>query len=177
MIGNTRIHMIAAMGHGRVIGDGSKMGFHDSEDMEHFKNTTLGHTVVMGRKTHESLPHGFLKGRENLILSQTLPPGVLGSHLRVFSNIEDVMCHLITFRGHPTSDPVWVIGGGEIYRLFLPYVDEIHLTEMDRTIDGNVVFPDILGRGFLLHRTTYGSERPGKSPNHYHRYLRIRSAV
>lgn len=90
---------------------------HDRKDMRHFFNLTVGHTIVMGRKTWESLPHKPLKHRTNIVISRTL---------------ESKDCIVLTNPGRvldlAISSKVFIIGGGEIYKMFLPYVDKMHIT-------------------------------------------------
>ena len=115
--------IIAAIGKNRELGKDGKLIFHIKEDMEFFRDVTMGHMVVMGRKTWESLP-GKLPGRENVVIS---------SH--DFEGPDDIIHDLDMFIAEykNNDEEVFIIGGGSIYRTFLPYADKIYLTTVDAT--------------------------------------------
>lgn len=117
-----------------VIGIGNRLPWHLPEDLKRFRKLTLGHTVVMGRKTFESLPGGPLKGRRNVVLSRSTVHGQEG--VIALKRIEEVveMSH---------TDILFIIGGGEIYRQFLPYTCRIELTYIDDDVDGDTLFPTL----------------------------------
>ena len=121
---------IAAMSRERVIGAGGKIPWHLSGDLKFFKRTTLGHVVVMGRKTFESLGKP-LPGRENWVLSRTAS----FDGARVFRHPSEIM---------PPNDgrEVFVIGGAELYSALLPQCDEILLTHVNLSVTGDTWFPD-----------------------------------
>lgn len=109
------------------IGKDGNLLIHNKEDMLFFKNTTMGHPVIMGKKTFDSLP-GVLKGRENIVLT------------RQNIDIEGVViCH--NYKDLINMDDAFVIGGGEIYKLFLPYYDEIYITENIGDYKADTFFP------------------------------------
>jgi len=125
---------IAAMAENRVIGAGGKIPWHFSEDLKFFKATTLGHTIVMGRKTWNSLGKP-LPGRRNVVVSRSLPPGELSlPGAAVVPNLEAV-------KALPPQGDVWVIGGAEIYALALPRCAELVLTHVRGAPAGDVFFP------------------------------------
>jgi len=132
------MNIIAAVDRNFAIGKGNELLVSIPKDRQLFMNETLGKTVVMGRKTFESLPGGQpLYGRENIVLSADAsfaPKGVT-----VFKNFDDALHYL---RKLP-SDSVYIIGGESIYREFLPYCDTLHLTKIDYAYDGDRHFPDI----------------------------------
>jgi len=115
--------IIAAIGKNRELGKDGKLIFHIKEDMEFFRDVTMGHMVVMGRKTWESLP-GKLPGRENIVIS---------SH--DFEGPDDIIHNLDMFIAEykNNDEEVFIIGGGSIYRTFLPYANKIYLTTVDAT--------------------------------------------
>jgi dihydrofolate reductase len=103
--------------------------------MAHFRELTMGHAVVMGRRTWESLPEGFrpLPGRSNVVVTRNPEWASQGAD-RVGS-VEEALALL-------ESEPrVFVIGGGEIYAAALPYADELLLTEIDVDVEGDTFFP------------------------------------
>ncbi len=120
---------IAAMSRERVIGAGGKIPWHIPGDLKFFKRTTLGHVVLMGRKTFESLGKP-LPGRENWVLSRAASfEGV-----RVFRHPPEIV---------PPGDgrEIFVIGGAELYAALLPQCREILLTHVDLSVDGDTWFP------------------------------------
>jgi dihydrofolate reductase len=121
---------IAAMSPERVIGVGGKIPWHISADLKFFKRTTLGHVIVMGRKTFESLGNP-LPGRENWVLSRTAS----FEGARVFRHPSEII---------PPEDgrEVFVIGGAELYSALLPRCDEILLTHVNRHVEGDTWFPE-----------------------------------
>jgi dihydrofolate reductase len=120
---------IAAMSRERVIGGGGKIPWHISGDMKFFKRTTLGHVIVMGRKTFESLGRP-LPGRENWVLSRT----AAFEGTKVFRHPSEIV---------PPADgrEVFVIGGAELYAALLPRCAEILLTHVNRSVTGDTWFP------------------------------------
>lgn len=126
------ISMIAAVGKNLELGKNNDLIWHFSADMKFFKNTTTGNTVVMGRKTFESLPHA-LPNRRNIVLTNNKDLKIEG--VEICYTIDEVLelCK---------NDNVFIIGGGKIYSQFLEYSDKLILTEIDDTCDdANVYFP------------------------------------
>lgn len=125
------IKAIVAMAENRVIGNAGTIPWHLPEDFKFFKATTIGHAILMGRKTYESIGKP-LPGRENIVLSRTMPetPGIT-----IVRSVEEIQ--------EPTDGrDLFVIGGEEIYRLLLPRIQELYVTKVPRTIDGDTHFPD-----------------------------------
>ncbi len=111
-----------------AIGKGNSLLFHLSQDMKFFKSHTSGKTVVMGRKTLESLPGGKpLPNRANIVLTRNT--GYNPDEVTVYNSIEDFLT------GAPDTDDVYVIGGESIYRDFLPYCERAFVTKVDATVD------------------------------------------
>jgi dihydrofolate reductase len=132
----TRIVLVAAVARDGAIGRDNALLWHLPEDMARFKALTLGKSVVMGRKTWDSLPPRFrpLPGRRNLVVSRSARelPGA-----EVFPSLDTALSAC-------ASEPeVCVIGGGEIYALALPKADKLALTEVDAEVpDADRHFPD-----------------------------------
>jgi len=116
----------------RVIGANGKLPWHLPEDLKHFKTLTLGHPVVMGRKTWESLGKA-LPGRENIVVTRA--PGYEAPGASVASSLDAA---LALCAGEPT---VFVIGGGELYAEALSVADGLLLTEIQRDYAGDARFP------------------------------------
>ena len=125
--------MIVACDRNGAIGKDGDLPWRQSTDLQHFKKITMGSNLIMGRKTWDSLP-GMLPGREHFVLSRGEVEGV----------------EVITFEQAIEMEG-WIIGGGEIYKLFLPHVSQLHRTIIDaRVSDADTFFPDITGMGFEL---------------------------
>ena len=121
---------IAAMSLNRVIGCGNKIPWHIPEDFKWVKATTLGHVIVMGRKTFESIGRP-LPRRENIVLTQqTLDiPGVTIIH------------SLADLEGIDSEKEIWILGGAEIYRQTLPHCSDFYLSVIKREVEGDTFFP------------------------------------
>jgi dihydrofolate reductase len=125
------IKAIVAMAENRVIGNAGKIPWHLPGDFRFFKATTMGHALLMGRKTFESIGRP-LPGRENIVLSRTLPemPGI--TLLRDPERLEEPR----------DGRDLFVIGGEEIYRLLLPRVLELYVTKVPLHAEGDARFPE-----------------------------------
>jgi len=133
------IHMIWAEARNRVIGKDGKMPWHLPEDLAHFKRTTLGAPVIMGRKTWESLPPKFrpLPGRVNIVITRQndFLAEHIGIDLQVVSSLQSAL--------DMTSqhDVVWIIGGAQIYTEALPLAKKIFVTQIDADFVGDAFAP------------------------------------
>ncbi len=136
-----KLIIIAALNRKRVIGSKGKLPWHISEDLKRFKRLTVGHTVLMGRKTYESMGKP-LPDRRNVVLSSKNIAG-----LETYSSIDAALEAL------KAQDKVFVIGGGKIFDQFLDRADELHLTLVDIDTDGDAYFPPyghLIGTRFVL---------------------------
>ena len=125
------IKAIVAMAENRVIGHAGTIPWHLPEDFKFFKATTIGHAILMGRKTYESIGKP-LPGRENIVLSRTMPETYGVTVIRSLDDLKE-----------PTDGKdLFVIGGEEIYRLLLPRVQELYVTKVPQVIEGDTHFPD-----------------------------------
>jgi dihydrofolate reductase len=128
------LSLIAAMSRNRVIGDHGRLPWHEPEDLRHFKRLSTGHAVIMGRRTATSLCSTPLPKRRNLVVSRS--DGLSLPGFEVFAGLDDAI------RAARSSDPEpMIIGGGEIYRLALPQVTIMYLTEIQRECSGDAHFP------------------------------------
>ncbi|HNL07015.1 MAG: dihydrofolate reductase [Chitinophagales bacterium] len=131
------ISLIAAATHNHVIGKNGDMPWHLPKDLAYFKRITLGHCIIMGRKTFESFGKGkALPHRTNIVMSRQkeyqLPPQVvlakdLSTAIDVAVNLQETEC--------------FVIGGSEIYALALPFAHRIYMTRIDAIVEGDTFFP------------------------------------
>jgi dihydrofolate reductase len=130
----TRLAVVAAVARNGVIGAGNRMPWHLPAELKHFRSLTLGHRIVMGRKTWESLGRP-LAGRENVIVSRNT--ALVAPGCRVVSSLVEALsdCAL--------PDPMFCIGGAELYKIALPRADEIHLTEIDVDFPGDTMMPPL----------------------------------
>lgn len=133
----TLISMIAAHDAQLLIGRDGTVPWKLKEDLRHFKNTTFGHPVLMGRKTFEEIGEKPLPGRPCYILTSRT---YQREDVTTFRSIDEA---LEFFRGDRQGyDKVFVIGGGQIYRLFLEHADEMIISEVHGTHEGDTFFPD-----------------------------------
>lgn len=130
-----QVSLIAAVGRNGEIGRGNDLLWRTREDQLHFKNTTMGHPVVMGRKTWDSLPERFrpLPGRRNIVVSRNAAFEAKGA---------EVVTSLDAALSAAADAPrVFVVGGAQLYALALPRADELVLTEVDAAFDADAFFP------------------------------------
>jgi dihydrofolate reductase len=123
--------LIAAVGRNGVIGRDNDLPWRIREDLQRFKQLTLGHTLVMGRKTYDSIGRP-LPGRRTVVV--TRQPGWSADGVDITYSLEEALKY---------DGTLYVAGGGEIYRQALPYADTLELTEVDQSPDGDVTFPEL----------------------------------
>jgi dihydrofolate reductase len=121
--------LIAAVGANGVIGRDNDLPWRIREDLQHFKQLTLGHTLVMGRKTYDSIGRP-LPGRRTVVVTRR--PDWSADGVDVVHTLEEAL---------KADGELYVAGGGEIYRQALPYADRLELTEVDQSPAGDVTFP------------------------------------
>ena len=154
--------LIAAMANNRVIGRGNALPWHLPEDLAHFRAVTMGHAVIMGRRTHESIGRP-LDGRLNIVLSRD-PAYRPGPGCRQAGSLHEALLLCAEF------DQVFLIGGAQLFREGLALADTLFLTRIDADIDGDVFFPDLDADAFRL----VDSQRVAAAlPMTIHTYQRI----
>ena len=126
------INIIVCKNNFDYIGKNNKMLYHIPKDLAFFKRKTVNHIIIMGRKTFESLP-GMLPNREHWVITRDES----FNKARSFNSIDDVLEAI-----DPNVD-YYIIGGGEIYKQFMPYADCLYITEVDDFKVGDVRFPSI----------------------------------
>jgi dihydrofolate reductase len=143
----SKLIAIAAMSRNRVIGNQGKIPWHLPEDLEHFKKVTMGHTVLMGRKTYESIGRA-LPGRINVVLTREGP--IPDAHVLSCRDVEKYL-------HRATAEVVFVIGGGMLYQQMLPRCHELYLTTVNQEVEGDTFFPDFDFRlqGTILERPEF----------------------
>lgn len=128
------IKIIAAVNNLNFIGKNNNLIFTDKIDMQHFKNTTTGNIIIMGYNTFLSLNSKPLPNRLNIVLTNKDLYNLSTNQL-IFTNSIDFVLDLAI------ENDVWIIGGGEIYKQFINYCQELVLTEIDDNTIGDVLFP------------------------------------
>jgi len=134
--------MIVAVAKDNVIGADNDIPWYCPADLQHFKRTTMGAPVVMGRKTYESLKIQPLPGRRNIIISRNSDYQAAGCD--IFSSIEAAMEQLAAV------DKVFIIGGAELYKQMLPKAQELYVTQVDVAVTGDRYFPEISAQEWQL---------------------------
>ena len=137
------VAIVAAVARGGIIGRDGSLPWRLPEDMAHFRDVTVGHPVVMGRRTWESLPERFrpLPGRRNVVVTRNSAWTAEGAERA--GSLDDALDLL------EGEDRVSVIGGGELFAEALSVADELVLTELDLAVEGDTVFPAWDRSGFV----------------------------
>ena len=156
----SRITLVVARARNGVIGRDGKLPWHLPEDLRHFKAVTMGRPMIMGRKTFESLP-GLLPGRRHIVLTRDPAWSAPGAET-ARSPREAV--------GLAADEAVSVIGGAEIFSLFLPIADSIELTEVDADVEGDTVMPAIAPQ---MWRETAREDHPSRDGRPAFSFLRL----
>jgi dihydrofolate reductase len=143
--------LIVAVARNGVIGNDGTLPWHISEDLKHFKETTSGHAIIMGRKTHDSIGRPLPKRRNIVVTRQSHPlfPGC-----ETANSLNDAIALART-----TDDCPFVIGGASLYEEALPIATELHLTTIDEDVDGDTYFPEDLSDFVEVERQE--GETPG----------------
>ena len=127
-----RLVAIVAMSSNRVIGRAGALPWYFPEDLKFFKRTTLGHPILMGRTTFESIGRP-LPGRQNIVLSRTMEPREGITVIREVSELSRIC---------PVDSTVFVIGGAQVYRELLPQCEGLYLTWIEQAYEGDTCLPD-----------------------------------
>lgn len=129
-----------------LIGANGTLPWHLPADMRYFKELTTGHTVVMGRKTFESIPNPPLPGRETFVLTHEKHPFFENmAHVTVFHDLDQLLSALLS-----RSDQVFVIGGASLFHLLMPIVTDLFVTKIAAVFTGDVYMPAINYHDFKL---------------------------
>ena len=129
-----QISIVVAASANNVIGVNGQLPWRLPEDLQHFKQITMGKPMIMGRTTFESIGRA-LPGRQSIVLSRQT--GFEAEGCDVVTTVEDAI------KAAGDAEEVMIIGGGEIYRQFLPQADRIYLTRVQAEVDGDTLFPEI----------------------------------
>ncbi len=161
------VSLVAAMAENRVIGRSGGLPWHLPKDLQFFKKLTVDHTVIMGRKTFAEVKHP-LANRRNVVVTHN--PGFRPHGVTVVPSLDEALAL------GATEDEVFVIGGGEIYRLALPRADRIYLTVVHAVVEGDTYFPGFEGAAWVLEsEERHEADAKNAYPFTFRRYSRIRS--
>lgn len=130
------VTLIAAIARNRVIGNEGKLPWHLPVDLRYFKAATMGHHIVMGRQTWDSLPNGALPGRKNVVISRSTKMDFEDAML--FPSLE-IALEKIYRAGESEA---FLIGGAQIFASGIQFADKLMITEVDAAPDGDVLFPE-----------------------------------
>ncbi len=137
-----KVSIIAAIGHNRELGKNNKLLWHIKEDLQRFKSLTVGHPIIMGRKTWESLPFRPLPNRTNIIVTRNLSLSFARGRLaKLAESLEEAIEIAKKAEGR---EEIFVIGGGQIYEQALGknLVKKLYLTIVDASAEADTFFPD-----------------------------------
>ena len=130
------IAIIAAIDKNNALGFKNRLLFYLPDDLKRFKTLTTGQTVVMGRKTFDSLPKGALPNRRNIVLSRSTRLELPGAE--VYASLEEALLHCAD------DEQVFIMGGASVYKQAMPLADRLYMTEIDaEAAEADVYFPAI----------------------------------
>jgi dihydrofolate reductase len=154
--------LIAAVARNGVIGKDGALPWHVSEDLKHFKKTTDGHAIIMGRNTHDSIGRPLPKRRNIVVTRQTgtLFPGCEAAH-----SLDEALT-----LARATDTCPFIIGGASLYEEALPLATELHLTTIDEDVEGDTYFPEDLSEFEEVE------SRKGQTPGVTFRVLRRKTS-
>ncbi len=171
------ISIVAAMAENRVIGKDGRLPWRLPDEMKHFVRLTTGHTVVMGRKTFESIASKPLPNRRNIILTRntnytapgTAAPNNNPPHIETAASIPDAIAKA------DNSDEVFICGGEQAYQDAMPLADNLYLTLVHASPDGDAHFPTFDDSDWnLTDQTRHDPDDRHEYAFTFHRYERIR---
>lgn len=131
------LSIIVAKANNNIIGGNNKLLWHLSKDLKRFKEITTGNTIIMGRKTFESLPK-ILPNRHHVVITSNKDFKVDSDRVTIVNNIEEIVD-----KYKDSVEEAFIIGGGEIYNILLPYTNKLYLTRIYKDFEGDTYFPNI----------------------------------
>lgn len=130
------LSIIVAKAQNNIIGKDNKLLWHIPEDLKRFKDLTTGHTIIMGRKTFESLGR-ILPNRKHIVFTQNPDFKVNDENVKVVHSMLEIQEYI------ESKEENFVIGGAMIYNLLMPYVNKMYVTELHKDFEGDAFFPKI----------------------------------
>jgi len=159
------ISIIVAVSEDWGIGKDNELLWHISEDLKRFKRLTSGNTVIMGKKTWESLPRRPLPGRKNIVLTDN-PNESIENAVTAYS-IQD------SLNKCDQNEEIFIIGGGSIYRQFIPIADRLFITHVHMKAPADIYFPEIdLNTWEITRKEEFKTDRENSIPYTYTIYQR-----
>ena len=141
------IILLVAMAENRVIGKNGAIPWHIPEEVAFFKSSTMGHTLVMGRKTYDSIGRP-LPGRTNIVISSQ--PELVIEGCKMAASLQEALDI-----AKPLGKKIFIIGGGEIFKQSMILADSIYLSVIHREVDGDVFFPSFSEAEFIKTYSEY----------------------
>lgn len=165
-----KISIIAAIGQNRELGKDGKIPWHISEDFKRFKQITTGHSVIMGRKTWESLPVKPLPNRYNIVITQDTKYSTDGAE--VAYSLDDALrlATLAPFdktQGRQSNDECFILGGGQIFEQSISLTNKLYLTIIEKSFDADTFFPDYSDFKKVVF------EKEGESEGYKYKFLEL----
>ena len=160
------LSIIVAKSKNNIIGKNNSLIWHISDDLKRFKKLTTGITIIMGRKTFESLGR-VLPNRHHIIISNNKNLEIEDSNVEIISDIKKLDKYINDNKEH------FVIGGGLIYKLLMPYCKKMYITEIEKEFDGDVTFPEINSKEWKIINKEKGPKDENNFDYYYIDYERI----
>ena len=155
------LSIIVAKASNNVIGKDNALIWHLPEDLKRFKKLTTGHTIIMGRKTFESLGR-ILPNRKHVILCNDAEMNIDDERVEILEDISMLEKYI------SSEEENFVIGGATIYKLLLPYASKLYITEIDKAFEGDVTFPEINQEEWKVVEKTKGPQDGENSFDYYY---------
>lgn len=160
-----KISIIAAIGKNRELGKKGQIPWHISEDFKRFKQITLGHPVIMGRKTWESLPIKPLPGRYNIVITRDTKYAIQNAkNVVIVRSLEAALQLASLAQG---NDECFIIGGGQIFNQSISLADKLYLTIINASFDADTFFPDYSNFKKVVF------EKKGKSEKYKYKFIEL----
>ena len=160
------LSIIVAKASNNVIGKNNSLIWHLPEDLKRFKALTTGHTIIMGRRTFESLGR-VLPNRKHVILCNDMEMDLKDENIEILEDISMLDKYI------NSEEENFIIGGATIYRLLMPYANKMYITEIDQEFEGDVSFPEINKEEWNIVETEKGL-KDEKNPYDYNYVTYVR---
>lgn len=149
------ISIIVAIAENNVIGKDGTLAWHIPSDLQHFKEITMGSTMIMGRKTFESLGR-VLPGRKHIVLTRNKDYSYDHEDVKVIHSLDDIKTYI------ESKEEYFIIGGGQLFKEMLPKAERLYLTWVGKSYEGDTYFPEIPSDEFvLLEESEHVDEKTG----------------
>ena len=164
------LSIIVAIAGNNVIGKDGGLAWHIPIDLKHFKSVTYGSTIIMGRKTFESLP-GILPNRYHVVLTRNRDYTIDHPYVKVIHSLDEIEAY------KEAKEENFIIGGGELFRLMLPHVNRLYITWVGSSWDGDTYFPQIPSGEFTLTEEWEATDEKSGIHLNFANYDRSRSLL